>query len=105
MDTVTLPKELPPESEINGMTELFKVLGDPTRLKMLFLFSSQESYVGEIASKLHVTESAVSHHLQILRLNGLVKKRRTGKTIFYCLTDQSANNIMTLALEHVAAFK
>lgn len=57
MDTVRLTDELPSEVEINDMAELFKILGDPTRIKMLFLFSSREFCVSEMAEKLHVTKS------------------------------------------------
>lgn len=101
MDLAKLSDGFPSEAEIHAMTELFKVLGDPTRIKMLLLFFSQESCVSEIAAKLHVTESAVSHHLQILRLNGLVKRRREGKTIFYCSMDKHLSSIMAQGWDHV----
>lgn len=67
----------PSESQGQGLEhliQLFKALGDPSRMKILFLVGSSEACVSEVASKLNMSESAVSHHLHILRMNGLVEK-------------------------------
>ena len=68
---------------LEHLMQLFKALGDPSRMKILFLVGSSEACVSEIASKLNMSESAVSHHLHILRMNGLVRWRREGKTILW----------------------
>ena len=73
----------PQGQELEHLIQLFKALGDPSRMKILFQVGSSEACVSEVASKLNMSESAVSHHFHILRINGLVRWRREGKTILY----------------------
>ena len=75
----TWPRE-PRGQELEDLTQLFKVLGDPSRVKILFQIGSSEACVSDEADKLSMSESAVSHHLHVLRMNGLVRWRREGKT-------------------------
>ena len=74
------PRE-PQGRELENLTQLFKVLGDPSGMKDLFQIGSSEACVTEVAARLHMSESAVSHHLPILRMHGLVRWRSSGYTI------------------------
>lgn len=89
------------DNDLSHMAELFKVLGDPTRMRILFLISAREINVSDMAEKLNVSESAVSHHLKILRLNRLVRRRRDGKSIYYELKDNHVRAIIERGQEHI----
>ena len=78
------PRE-PQGRELENLTQLFKILGDPSRMKVLFQIGPSEACVSEVADKLNMSESAVSHHIHILRMNGLVRWCRSGKAIYYVL--------------------
>jgi len=80
--------------------ELFKVFGDPTRLKILSLLSQAECCVCDIAKLTHASQSAVSHQLRILRQTRLVRYRREGKEAFYTLDDDHVRSILDLGIEH-----
>ncbi|MDB3082960.1 transcriptional regulator [Clostridioides difficile] len=86
---------------LNSLAELFKALGDPTRLKILLQFFSKEACVSEIAEKLIVSESSISHHLRILRLNNLINCRKEGKTRIYYFTEQQVQSIIKGGIEHI----
>lgn len=81
--------------------ELFKVFGDPTRIRILFTLSRNELCVQDIADSLSMTQSAISHQLRILKQAALVKFRRDGKTIYYSLADDHIETIMHQGIEHV----
>ena len=81
--------------------ELFKVFGDPTRIRILHALFEQELCVQEIADTLSMTQSAISHQLRILKQSALVKYRRDGKTIYYSLNDDHVETIMKQGIEHV----
>ena len=89
------------EKELYGLTDFFKVLGDPTRVRILLEITGAEICVGDIANRLQISESAVSHHLQVLKMNRLVKRRRKGKMIFYSLSDHHVYSVIAQAKEHV----
>ncbi|MDO5577355.1 MAG: metalloregulator ArsR/SmtB family transcription factor [Fibrobacter sp.] len=93
--------ETPDETELNLLTDFFKVLGDPTRVKILFRLFQSEICVGELAEKMQITDSAVSHQLHVLKISGLVKKRREGKTIFYTIADEHVRSVIAQGLEHI----
>lgn len=84
-----------------SLAELFKVFGDPTRIRILYALSIEELCVQDIADKLDMSQSAISHQLRILKQMSLVKFRRDGKTIYYSLADDHVATIMTQGLEHV----
>lgn len=86
---------------LEHLIQLFKALGDPSRMKILFLVGSSEACVSEVASKLNMSESAVSHHLHILRMNGLVRWRREGKTILYTMEDDHVQTIIIQGCKHI----
>ena len=84
------------------MADVFKVLGDPTRLRILRVLMNQEVCVRDIADKLGMGQSAVSHQLRILRDARLVQFRRDGKTVYYSLADAHVFTLLDVGLEHVA---
>jgi len=83
------------------LAELFKVFGDPTRIRILNTLSRGELRVQDIADTLSMTQSAISHQLRILKQAALVKSRRDGKSIYYSLADDHVATIMQQGLEHV----
>ena len=89
------------EETLYDLAELFKIFGDSTRIRILFALSEQEESVGELAEKLSMTQSAVSHQLKILKQSRLVKNRREGKQIFYFLADHHVSSIISQGMEHV----
>ena len=68
---------------IYGLAELFKIFGDPTRIRILYVMLDTERCVNDIAGLLQMSQSSVSHQLRILKTSKLVKSRREGKSIFY----------------------
>lgn len=89
------------DGDILNLSELFKALGDPTRIKILYALSLSELCVCDIASIIGMSQSAVSHQLRVLRNLRLVKYRKEGKTVYYSLDDEHVNNLFTHGLEHV----
>lgn len=85
-----------------SLAETFKVLGDPTRVRILVALSHAELCVCDIASLLRLGESAVSHQLRILRSLRLVRARREGRMIFYALDDEHITRLLAQGLEHVS---
>ena len=73
------------ESDLYILTEFFKMLGNPTRIRILLLLMEQDLCVGDLADQLGITQSAVSRQLNLLKSNKLVRRRRDGKMIFYTL--------------------
>ena len=94
-------EKLPSETELYDLAELFKVFGDSTRIKILYVLFESELCVCDIAQLLGMTQSAVSHQLRILKSNKLVKFRREGKTVFYSLDDDHVRSILSLGMEHL----
>jgi ArsR family transcriptional regulator, lead/cadmium/zinc/bismuth-responsive transcriptional repressor len=86
---------------IDGLTEIFRVLGDPTRVRILDALSRAELCVGDLAAQLGVTESAVSHQLRLLRNTRIVRSRRDGRMIFYALDDTHVLALFEQGLRHV----
>ena len=89
------------ELDLLQLAELYKVLGDSTRIRILELLSRQELCVQDIADGLTMTQSAISHQLRILKQAALVKCRREGKSIFYSLADCHVETILRQGLEHI----
>ena len=88
-------------SEINRLSGLFKAMGDPTRLRILWALELGEMCVCDIAALLGITESAVSHQLRTLRHLELVANRRDKTVLYYRLNDEHVSQLMGVALEHV----
>jgi len=83
------------------LADLFSALSDPTRLRIISVLIDNEMSVGEIASQLEMTESAVSHQLRGLRQMRLVRTRKEGRQVFYALDDDHVAKLYRLGLEHV----
>lgn len=94
-------KNMPDDTKLYDLAELFKVFGDSTRIRMLYVLSEHEMCVLDIARVLGMTQSAISHQLKILKQARLVKFRREGKQIFYMLDDDHVKDIISEGLEHI----
>ena len=94
-------KQMPDEDDLYDLAELYKVFGDSTRIKILYVLFAAELCVYDIAQLLGMTQSAVSHQLRILKNTKLVKFRREGKTVFYALDDDHVRSILKLGMEHL----
>ncbi len=93
---------MPCEEEIYDVSELFRVLGDLTRAKILFALSQREMCVCDIAEVLGMTQSAISHQLRVLKQARLVRYRREGKAVSYSIADHHVKTILSMGIEHVA---
>ena len=101
-DLVRLVNEtMPDEEELYDLAELFKVFGDSTRIRILYVLFEAEVCVGGLAEARHMTQSAISHQLKILKQSKLVKSRREGKSIFYSLADDHVRSIIDQGKEHI----
>ena len=89
------------EEELFDLAELFKVFGDSTRVRILFVLFESEMCVCGLAELLGMTQSAISHQLQVLKKAKLVRYRREGKTIFYSLADGHVRAILDQGMEHI----
>ena len=92
---------LPEETELYDLAELFKVFGDSTRIRILFVLFEAEVCVCDLAKVLNMTQSAISHQLRILKQNKLVKSRREGKSIFYSLANDHVRTIINQGRDHI----
>ena len=95
-------ENMPDEEILYDLAELFKIFGDSTRIKILYVLFESEMCVCDIASLLGMTQSAISHQLRSLKQSRLVKARREGKTVFYSLADGHVRTILDQGMEHVA---
>ena len=86
---------------LGDVAALLGLFGDPTRVRVLYVLLHEELCVGDIAQKLEMTTSAISHQLRILKQGRLVKSRREGRTVYYSLADSHVYTIFYHALEHV----
>ena len=89
------------ERELYILTEFFKPPGDPTRIHILFLLMERDACVSDLADRLGLTQSAVSHQLSLLKANKLVRRRRDGKMIFYTLVDDHVRMVIEKGTEHI----
>ncbi len=87
--------------EVSALAETFKILGDPTRVRIAFALSREELCVCDIANLLGVSQSAVSHSLRTLRQMKLVKFRREGKIAYYALDDEHIKTLLDVGFRHV----
>ena len=94
-------ERMPEEEELYDLAELFKVFGDSTRIRILFVLFEAEVCVCDLAEVLHMTQSAISHQLRILKQAKLVSARREGKSVFYSLADDHVRTIIAQGREHI----
>lgn len=91
----------PDDEYLYELSELFRIFGDSTRIKILYALLDAELCVSDISEVLNLSQSSVSHQLRILKNAKLVKFRRDGKSIYYALDDDHVKNILSLGMEHV----
>ena len=94
-------KEMPGEDTLYDLTELFRIFGDSTRIRILYVLFEAEMCVCDIAALLGMTQSSISHQLRALKNARLVTSRRDGKTVFYSLADDHVKTIINQGLEHI----
>lgn len=87
--------------EIASISKIFKILSDPTRVKLVWALNKRELCVCDLAATLEMTKSAISHQLKTMREFNVVKSRRDGKNIFYSLDDQHITSIIELVKIHI----
>lgn len=92
---------LPEDDTLSQLAELFKVFGDETRIRILYVLFESEVCVCDIARLLGMTQSAVSHQLRVLKQARLIKSRREGKTVFYTLSDDHVATLLRQGTEHI----
>ena len=95
-------QRMPGEDALYDLTELFRIFGDSTRVRILYVLLESEMCVCDLAMLLGMTQSAISHQLRALKNARLVRSRRAGKTVFYALADDHVKTILDQGLEHVA---
>ena len=93
--------EMPDLEVLFDLADLFKVFGDSTRIRILYVLFEAEVCVCDLASALNMNQSAISHQLKILKQNKLVKARREGKSVFYSLADDHVRMIIAKGQEHI----
>ena len=93
--------QLPDEEKLYDLAELFKIFGDSTRIRILYVLFEAEVCVCDIAEVLGMTQSAISHQLRILKQAKLVRSRREGKTVYYALADEHVRTILGQGMDHV----
>ena len=92
---------MPSDKTFLNLAELYKLIGDTTRCRILFALDKNEMCVCDIANVLHMTKSAVSHQLATLRRSGVVKCRKSGKEVYYTLDDEHIVKLFEIGLEHI----
>ena len=95
-------QEFPDEEMLYELAELYKIFGDSTRIKILFVLFQSEMCVCDIARVLNMSSSAISHQLRVLKTSQLIKFRREGKSIFYSLADDHVRTILGQGMEHIS---
>lgn len=101
INTEPTADDFPDEDTLCDLAELFKVFGDSTRCKILYVLSAGEQSVGDIANVLSMTQSAISHQLRVLRQSRLVRCRRSGKTMLYAPADDHVRTILEMGMDHI----
>ncbi|MBN2652388.1 MAG: helix-turn-helix transcriptional regulator [Spirochaetales bacterium] len=91
----------PPQETLYELADFFKVLGDSTRMKILYALLISEMCVCDLSIVTEISQSAVSHQLKVLRQARLVKFRREGKSVFYSLNDEHVKQILSMGKEHI----
>jgi ArsR family transcriptional regulator, lead/cadmium/zinc/bismuth-responsive transcriptional repressor len=94
-------ERMPAEDTLYDLAELFKVFGDSTRIRILYVLFEAEVCVCDLAQALQMTQSAISHQLKILKQSRLVSARREGKQVFYALADDHVRSIIAQGREHI----
>ncbi len=96
-----IKNQMPNEKTFDNLAEFFKLIGDPTRLKILFALDKEEVCVCDIANTLSMSKSSISHQLAVLRKSEIIKCRKQGKEVYYTLDDNHINEVFEIALNHI----
>lgn len=94
-------KALPTDRQVQRLADVFKALGDPTRVRIILALQVGELCVCDLAEVLGMSQSAISHQLRVLRELHLVRNRRDGKEVFYSLDDEHVISMLAEAADHV----
>lgn len=94
-------KNMLDDNMFNKVGTFFKIIGDDTRLRILYALDNNEMCVCDIANLLNMTKSSISHQLKLLKDNGLVKSRKCGKEVYYMLDDLHVSSVIEVATSHV----
>lgn len=94
-------EDMPDEDTLYDLADLYKIFGDSTRIKIMYLLLRSEMCVCDIADVLNMNQSAISHQLRVLKQNKLVKNKREGKSVIYSLADQHVMSILSQGMEHI----
>jgi len=94
-------KKMPKEDTLYRLADLFKLIGDTTRCRILFALDQKEMCVCDLANVLNMTKSSVSHQLAVLRRSGVVRCRKSGKEVYYTLDDEHIVKLFEIGLEHI----
>lgn len=89
------------EDDIVDISEIFKLLGDPSRMRIVAALRIKELCVGDLSALMEISMSGVSHQLHLLKKSRIVKTRRDGKMMYYSLDDEHIENLMDIALDHI----
>lgn len=100
-DMQLLKQTMITDSAASGMADLFKALGDPTRIKLIYAMVNRELCVHDLSVLLDMGQSAISHQLRYLRNLRIVKRRKAGKTVFYSLDDDHMEQVFVQTLQHL----
>lgn len=94
-------KNMLDDEMFNDISLFFKILGDKTRVKILFALDNNEMCVCDIANVLNMTKSSISHQLSFLKQNNIVKSNRVGKEVYYSLDDEHVKEVFEVAITHI----
>ena len=98
---MTIKKQMPKETVLYDLAELYKIFADSTRIKILYCLFEEEMCVCDIADVLSMTSSAISHQLRLLKQAKLVSFRREGKAVLYSLADDHVRTIIGMGMDHI----
>ncbi|WP_127490999.1 ArsR/SmtB family transcription factor [Paenibacillus glycanilyticus] len=101
VDITKIQEKLLPDSAATDLADLFKALGDPTRVRIIHTLLQSELCVHDLCEVLGMGQSAISHQLRSLRNMRIVKRRKVGKTVFYSLDDEHVEQIFVQTLQHL----
>ncbi len=90
-----------PLSTATDLSQIFQVMADPSRLRIISLLAERELCVCDLAAALGMSRSAVSHQLRVMRMSRLVKYRKEGRIAYYSLDDEHVSKLFTLGLDHL----
>ena len=100
--TRTVQWAAPSEDQVTELTDMFRLMSDPSRLRIILTCLNSWVAVGDIAHNLGLSASLVSHHLRLLRASRLVQSERRGNRVFYMITDEHIRRVLTDMVEHIS---